>query len=345
MSNKAATGARKKWTIWITAVILILIVLGYFGHQSMGVYRALDGLDKPKNELRIGSHAEDETLKPEEWTGTELVNILLMGGDNRGLKKNESARSDSLLVASINPLTKQARLFSVLRDTYVTIEGHGEGRINTALALGGPNLAMKTAGSLLGFHVQYYIYTDFEGFKSLIDAIDGVDLDVEKDMNYTDNADGNVYDIHLKKGMQKLDGTKALQYVRFRHDAMSDFSRTERQRKLLAAVADKLKSGWNLTRIKQIVESVAPYIQTNLDVSDMLKLASLGSKSEMAGSAQVPPMDMLEGRNLHGASVLAVKNEDKVHAYVKELLEGHDSDEYTAGSNTNFGAKAGNGGE
>ncbi|WP_245773017.1 LCP family protein [Paenibacillus catalpae] len=181
---------------------------------------------------------------------------------------------------------------------------------------------MKTVGDLLGLNIQYYVYTDFEGFKSLVDAIGGIDFDVEKDMNYTDNADGNLYDIHLKKGMQKLDGTKALQYVRFRHDAMSDFARTERQRKLLAAVADKLKSGWNLSRMKQIAESAAPYIQTNLDISNMLKLASLGSKTQMAGTAQVPPMDLLESKKVNGASILSVKSEDKVQEYVQELLSG-----------------------
>nr|WP_236013563.1 LCP family protein [Paenibacillus glycanilyticus] len=345
MSKKQALRARRKWMISFRIAVLILIPTSYFGYQSMGVYRALDNLDTSKNELQIGAHQEDESMKPVEWTGTEPVNILLMGGDNRGLKKNESARSDSLLVASINPLTKEARLFSVLRDTYIPIEGHGEGRINTSLALGGPNLAMKTVGVLLDLHIQYYVYTDFEGFKSLIDAIGGIDLDVDKDMNYTDNADGNLYDIHLTKGMQKLDGTKALQYVRFRHDAMSDFARTERQRKLLAAIADKLKSGWNLTRMKQIAESAAPYIQTNLDVSDMLKLASLGSKSELAGTAQVPPMDLLEGKKVNGASVLAVKSQDKVHEFVKEILKNSDDTEQSGLNTDTTGAKVGDGGE
>lgn len=107
--------------IWVSIAVLILIVSGYIGYQSVGVYRVLDSFDAPKNELQIGAHQEDESMKPEEWTGAEPVNILLMGGDNRELMKNESARSDSLLVASINPLTKQARLFSVLRDTYVAI--------------------------------------------------------------------------------------------------------------------------------------------------------------------------------------------------------------------------------
>ncbi|WP_098747644.1 LCP family protein [Paenibacillus sp. EZ-K15] len=314
----------KKKKAWIYASIsigvLLLGIFSLFSYQAIGAINTLDSLDKPKDTIPIGQYKEDESMKPVKWEGTERVNILLMGGDNRGLKENDKARSDSILLATFDPVTKKAHLLSILRDTYVRIEGHGEERVNTALALGGPNLAMKTIGDLLGLDIQYYVYTDFEGFKSLIDALGGIDFYVEKDMTYTDKADGNRYDIHLKKGQQKLDGDKALQYVRFRHDAMSDFTRTERQRNLLSAVADKLKSGWNLMRMKQILESVAPYIQTNLDISDMLKLATLGVESHIAGSAQVPPMDLIEGKSVRGASVLSVKNNEKLRAYVQEVL-------------------------
>ncbi|TYP70592.1 LCP family protein [Paenibacillus methanolicus] len=322
MKEKKAKAKKKrpwKWPL-LTIGLLILVFAGYMGYQAFGAYRGLDSLNNDKPQIPIGDHVEDETLKPDEWEGTERVNILLMGGDNRGLKENDQARSDSMLVASIDPVTKKGHLFSVLRDTYVEIEGHGEGRINTALALGGPNLAMKTIGDLLDLNIQYYVYTDFEGFKSLIDAIDGIDFYVEKNMNYVDNADGNRYDIHLEKGQQHLDGDKALQYVRFRHDAMSDFTRTERQRNLLSAVADKLKSGWSLLKMKEIVESVAPYVKSNLDVSDMMKLGQLGIGISMEGSAQVPPMDLIGDRKVSGASVLSVRDEDALHQFVQDEL-------------------------
>ncbi|RJG23509.1 LCP family protein [Paenibacillus thiaminolyticus] len=328
----------KKKKVWMYASIsigvLLLCIVSLFTYQAIGAFNTLDSLDKPKDTIPIGQYKEDESMKPVKWEGTERVNILLMGGDNRGLKENEKARSDSMLLATFDPVTKKAHLLSILRDTYVRIEGHGEGRINTALALGGPNLAMKTIGDLLGLDIQYYVYTDFEGFKSLIDAIDGIDFYVEKDMTYTDKADGNRYDIHLKKGQQKLDGDKALQYVRFRHDAMSDFNRTERQRNLLSAVADKLKSGWNLMRMKQILESVAPYIKTNLDISDMLKLATLGVESHMAGSAQIPPMDLLAGKSVRGASVLGVKNNEKLRDYVQEVLLKDDKGSVNSGGSS-----------
>ncbi|MUT65591.1 LCP family protein [Paenibacillus sp. NEAU-GSW1] len=300
-------------------VILALIIAGIIVWGS-GVYKGLDSFSKTKEESRFGQFEEKPELAISKWEGKERVNILLLGADARGLEEDQVARSDSMMVASFDPVTKKAHLFSVLRDTYVEIDGHGDGRINTAITLGGPQLAMKSIGDLLGLDIQYYVYTDFEGFKALIDAIGGVSIDVEKDMHYTDNADNNEYDIDLKAGYQELDGDKALQYVRFRHDAMSDFTRTERQRNLLQAVAKELQSSWNIIKMKNILESVSPYIETNLQVTDMLKLGQLGVESHVAGTAQVPPMDLIADEKVGGASVLAVRDDAELLAFVQETL-------------------------
>ena len=306
-----------KWTFLGIAVVIVAVVAFYL----INLNNSLGGLSKAKDNSIFGQFEDTAAEKPAVWEGTERVNILIMGGDNRGLKKSETARSDSMLVASVDPVTKKVHLFSVLRDTYVPIEGHGEGRINTALALGGPNLAMKTIGGILGLNIQYYVYTDFEGFKSLVDAIGGIqNFDVEKNMNYVDNADGNRYDIHLKKGIQDLDGTTALQYVRFRHDAMSDFTRTERQRKLLSAVADKMKSGWTVVKLNKIINSISPYVETNIQVSDMMKLAQLGLGSTIGGSSQVPPMDLIGDKKVGGASVLSIRDDSELLQYVQSEL-------------------------
>jgi LCP family protein required for cell wall assembly len=273
----------------------------------------------PKPNLPIAEDTEEE-MEPIVWEGTERVNVLLMGGDNRGLGEGENARSDTMLIASFDPQTKRAHLFSVLRDTYVPIEGYRTQKINAALAVGGPKLAMKTIGSTVGLDIQYYIYTDFEGFKSLIDAIGGIEFYVEKDMKWTDNWDKNRYDINLKEGQQHLDGDKALQYVRFRHDALSDYTRTERQRNLLSAVANKMKSGWNVLRMKKIMESVAPYVKTNMTTSDMLKLGVLGTQSHLAGTAQLPPSTLLREGSIDGLSVIEIRDPAALHDYVQEQL-------------------------
>jgi LCP family protein required for cell wall assembly len=322
--------SRKKKNKWLRRTLygllsVAVIAIGYAVYQAWTIYNALDNFSKDESESRFKAVVDKTVEAPPEWEGKERVNILLLGGDARGLAEGEIARSDSMIVVSIDPVTKRAHLLSVLRDTYVDIPGHGKGRANTAITLGGPNLVMETIGNLLGLDIHYYAYADFEGFKALVDAIGGVYFEVEKDMNYVDKADKNRYDIHLEKGYQLLDGDKALQYVRFRHDAMSDFTRTERQREFLKAVAAKLQSTWNVVRMGQILESVQPYIETNLKVSDMLKLGQLGLKLHIAGSAQVPPMELLRDERVGGAAVLGIRDTEALKAYVQEVLASDES--------------------
>jgi polyisoprenyl-teichoic acid--peptidoglycan teichoic acid transferase len=267
------------------------------------------------------SNGSKNSYIPPKWEGRERVNLLLLGGDSRGLKQGEVPRSDSMVVVSIDPVSKRPHLFSILRDTYVSIPGHGKNRINTALAQGGPTLAMETVSELLGIPIQYYVYTDFQGFIALVDAVGGIDIDVEKDMRYSDSEDGPEYDIRLKKGYQHLDGKTALQYVRFRHDALSDYARTERQRKFLKSLAMELQSTSSLLKLPKILSSVHPYIETNMTITQMLKLGALSFdlKTDDMGTQQLPPTNLLKQERIHGASVLTV-NKQELRRFVKEQL-------------------------
>jgi anionic cell wall polymer biosynthesis LytR-Cps2A-Psr (LCP) family protein len=186
---------------------------------------------------------------------------------------------------------------------------------------------MKTVSDLLGIPIQYYVYTDFKGFIALVDSIGGVDFDVEKDMKWSDSADDHLYDINLKRGMQHLDGKTALQYVRFRHDAMSDFTRTERQRNFLKAVASKLQDTSSIVKLPRILSALDPYIETNLSINNMLKLATLGfeAKSDGIVSAQMPPTELLDVKTIRGAEVITT-NKNKLQLYVKDLLDGNIAD-------------------
>lgn len=309
----------RKWTL-IVICSLVAVLAAYAGWWLYSMYHQVDNLSKPQSESRFSQFEPKPEYSPPEWTGTERVNVLLMGGDERGLKEGEVARSDSMMVVSFDPNTKKIHLFSVLRDTYADIPNHRSGRVNTAITLGGPELAMKTVGNLMGLDIQYYVYVDFQGFIKLVDAIGGVDYYVEKNMRYRDAADGHQFDIDLKKGWQHLDGEKALQYVRFRHDAMSDFTRTERQRNFLKAVADKLKSGWNIVRFPDILSKVTPYVETNMSPDDMLRLANLGYKSRQAGSAQVPPMELITDENIGGSAVIGIRDLDALRGFVSATL-------------------------
>lgn len=317
----------KKKKIAATLSIVILAVFAFGLYYFFSIYKGLQGLNKTSdNSPFIEVMADDEkVVEPPRWLSTEPVNILLMGVDARGSKKGEIPRSDSMIVVSLDPVHKRIHVFSILRDTYTDIPEHGKNRINTAITHG-PKTAMSAVSELLGIPIQFYVYTDFQGFIKLVDAVGGVDFYVEKDMNYGSIADKHEYDINLKEGEQHLDGISALQYVRFRHDALSDYSRTKRQRELINAIFEKMKSTTSIMRLPSILEEVSPYIDTNLSVNDMWKLASVGYKSKVEASEQIPPMKLLKETYVGRAAVLTVSNSNDLKGYVRDILEAHELD-------------------
>jgi len=131
-----------------------------------------------------------------------------------------------MFVATIDEATKSVSLLSVPRDTRVKIPGHGWDKINHAYANGGSQLSQKAVENLLGIPIDYYVTIDFAGFYKIVDAVGGVDVDVEKRMYYEDPYDELVIDI--QPGMQHMNGKTAIQYVRYR-DSEGDIGRIERQ--------------------------------------------------------------------------------------------------------------------
>lgn len=312
-----------KWII-VSLFVPILLIAGYYGYSiiTFGMQIQKGAKEMGYSEVKQdngGKEQVDKEVIP-EWEGKERVNILLLGADGR--EEGDHGRSDTIMVLSIDPVSKKAHLFSILRDTYVEIPGHGHSRINSAFAYGGPKLTMKVVGNLMGLPIHYYFYVELDSFIALVDAIGGVDLYVEKDMKYTDTADKQEYQIDLKEGMQHLDGNKALQYVRFRKDALSDYARTERQRKFLKAVADKMQSTSTLVNVPNILNKIAPYIETNMDLSSMIKLAVLGYKIKANSmvTEQIPPMDLLREETINGAAVLTV-DQKRLRAFIEGLFQ------------------------
>lgn len=340
------TRRTKRAIIWSVVGVFVAIA-ALVAYYFIAIYNQVDNFQKSGEDSPFYNVQTTETKveEPPKWEGTERVNILLMGVDARGLKKGEIPRSDTMLVASIDPLTKKGYLFSIMRDTYTKIPDHGSDRINTAITHG-PKTAMKAVSDLLGIPIQYYVYTDFQGFIELVDAVGGVDFYVEKDMKYSSKADNHEYDIDLKKGFQHLDGDTALQYVRFRHDALSDYSRTERQRNFLSAVAEKMKSTTSIMKLPSILEKMNPYIDTNLSIDDMWKLATVGYSLKMSASEQIPPMKLLVEKNIGGSEVIGVRSEDELKAYVQEVFnkteestneDANQADDSTSDSNSSTG--------
>ena len=195
-------------------------------------------------------------------------NIIVLGVDERA-EEHDVGRSDTLFVVMFDTKNKAASLLSVPRDTRVRIKGHGWDKINHAYAYGGRELTQKTTEELLGIKINNYVMVDFKGFVGLVDAIGGVDINVEKNMYYYDAWDG--FKIDLKKGMQHMDGKTAIQYVRYR-DEEGDIGRIRRQQHFIMAVYDRITSANMLLHIPGLAKQLTNMVKTDLPLTDMVDL-------------------------------------------------------------------------
>jgi len=150
----------------------------------------------------------------------DSITVLLLGTDSR--PGETVGRTDTIIVARVDTAENRLSLLSIPRDTRVNIPKHGMDKINSANVYGGPTLTARVVSDLIGMPVQYYALTNWESFKEMVDTLGGITIDVEKRMYYYDRADGPEYIIDLQPGVQRLDGRKALQYVRWRNDALGD---------------------------------------------------------------------------------------------------------------------------
>ncbi|WP_052339731.1 LCP family protein [Gorillibacterium massiliense] len=311
----------------IVLVLLIMIgpyLLGFLLVALIYYFNFTKSLDSASSTTYppIAMQTPDpQTASPPEAQNIGTFNVLLLGGDAR--KSAPLSSSDSMIVASIAPATNQVHLFSILRDTYVDMPGIYQGTIGEAIAAGDFDLTIQTAENLTGLSIPYYLYTDFDGFVNLIDKLGGIDLEVEKDMDYVDFHDLPEYDIQLEEGYQHLDGAAALQYVRFRHDAMGDFARVERQQNLLHALAQKIITNTTIMDLPGIINAIKPCFQTNFSLDDLLYLAQFSLKidPDSISSTQLPPMDNLQQQSVNGKSVLEVIAPEELQTYVKTILE------------------------
>lgn len=210
-------------------------------------------------------------------------NIMVLGVDRRS---GDTGRSDTLFVTMLDTSRNQAALLSVPRDTLVSIPGHGWDKVNHTYAYGGHDLSRKTLENFLGIQINNYVLVDFQGFIKLVDAIGGVDIDVEKPMQYADPYDGeNGLVINLQPGRQHMDGTTAIQYVRYR-DEEGDIGRVDRQQKFMKAVFAKLRSTSLLTRAPEIARTLYQSIETDLSVTDLASLLVTFAKN-VSGTSQL----------------------------------------------------------
>ena len=230
------------------------------------------------------------------WDGASRVNILMMGldyGDWSGRNDSSGAsRTDSMILFTIDPVTKTAGMLSIPRDMWVNIPGFDYGPINTAFFLGdafkmpggGPGVAVATVEEFLGVPIQYYAQIDFSAFAKFIDEMGGITINIPNTVHLSLIGSPSIFE--LKRGVQTLDGPTLLAYARDRHDdanggATDDFARSERQQQVIMAIRDNILQAKMLptliAKAPAMFQDLSSGIRTNMQLDQVIKLAQLAA--------------------------------------------------------------------
>ena len=309
---KSKSKMKKGKKIFLTIIIAILIIiactLGYVYSKFSNInFEAID-----KNDLEVNNDIYNDVsdnMSKDEFN--DIKSIVFFGIDTTDTTGGYSGRSDTIMIASINPKTKSISLISIPRDTYVQIAGHGKDKINHAYAFGKEQLAIKTINSNFGLNITEYVTIDFVGLINVINKIGGVKLNITKDeMEYINersfdsyNMTGNTVKKLTSSGLVTLSGEQALTHSRDR-TVGNDFDRAGRQRMVLEALITKLSS-LGVNGIMGASDSILKEVKTNINVPSYLgTLTNIVSEKDIylknMTSNQVPGADYSEGKMING---------------------------------------------
>ena len=238
----------------------------------------------------------DDILSPLKGVNEDL-NVLVLGGD----KVNNN--TDTMMLVNFKPSTSKVSILSIPRNTKVKINGK-KAKINSAYPTGGGELAVQTVSELFGIDVKYYVFVDTSSFRKIIDILGGVDYYVPVDMDYDDPLQG--LSIHIKKGQHHFDGAMAEKFMRFRqynngrvneyYDG-SDLKRIDAQQNFIRELVRQKLNIFYLTKVDDIASTIFSNIDTNLNMSEVLKLTGSVSKvqADSINMLKVPGKSVLDG--------------------------------------------------
>lgn len=251
----------KKIFLTLLGILLaiILVIVGVGAKMYYDVKSTAD--DAYETVKRSGSEKRQVNLSEQD-----PFSVLLLGVDTGALGRTEQGRSDTMMVATVNPSTNESLLVSLPRDTYAEIVGHNtEDKINHAYAFGGAAMSMDTVEKLLDIPINHYITINMEGIEALVDAVGGIEVNNPFEFTY----EGTTF----PKGSQSLDGEMALKYSRMRYDDPNgDYGRQERQRQIITGVSKKVLSTNGLTNYQSILTTMGENVKTDLSFTDMRTL-------------------------------------------------------------------------
>lgn len=262
--KKKKSGAKKFFIgLFIVVLVLVFVVAGVAAKVYFDVSGSVKETYSPVQEQR----QESEHTRTVDLENQEAFSVLLLGVDTGDLGRVDQGRSDTIMVATINPKNQTTTLVSVPRDTYVDIVGYGtQDKINHAYAFGGAAMSMDTVSNYLDIPIDHYVSINMAGIKELVDAVGGID--VNNDMEFT--YEGNNFPI----GPQHLDGSQALAFSRMRYDdPRGDYGRQLRQRLVVEGIVKQGLSLSGVTQYQDVLNTLEGNMQTDLSFASMQKVA------------------------------------------------------------------------
>lgn len=355
--NKKEKKPRSKWRTLAKRTVISLVVVMMLGGGYVGAKAFLNS----RKVLQGGGEAAalEADVDPSRLNveGDGRINILLLGRGGAGHEGPDL--TDTMLIASIDPIHKEAALVSIPRDLWVkSAKTGGFSKINAVYANAksaasnnedaekvGQEAVEKTVEQVFGIPIHYHGMIDFEGFRQAIDTVGGIDVNVQEQLYDPSVAWENGWNpLIAAVGQQHFDGKKALLYVRSRHgSAGGDFSRGQRQREVIIALKDKVLSAGtysNPVKVTQLLDAFGGHIQTNFGQKELMALYSIvkdipGDKVASVGLTD-PPHDYFTTDMISGQSVVVPKagigNYAELQNYIRNTLK----DAYIRDENANI---------
>ncbi|MBX9136428.1 MULTISPECIES: LCP family protein [unclassified Clostridium] len=304
---------RSKVVLWILGVVISILLVTIGGIYSYGnhLFNKIEKIEIDKSDVGIKDEVEEKLSAYSD----SVINIALFGID---AEDGGVGRSDSIIIATIDTTHKKLKLTSIMRDSYVTIEGHGDDKINHAYAFGGPQLAIKTLNENFDLNIDDFVAVNFTTLPKIIDMLGGVTIDItSEEVSHIPGIDA--------AGTYTLTGEQALAYSRIRYASGGDYVRTDRQRTVLSKVFEKVLS-INFTQYPSLLSEILPMVQTNLDYSEILNLGNEVLKMGVTTLEQerFPRDGYCEGKMIDKIYYLTFDKENTVqqlHDYIFEDIK------------------------
>ncbi|MGB4659811.1 MAG: LCP family protein [Mobilitalea sp.] len=250
---------------------ILVIALLFIG---LKIYSKVDKIQynaKDDNKIKVSENVVAEGYR----------NIAIFGVDSRDNTIEESTHSDTIIIASINNKTKDVKLVSVYRDTYIDV---GEGdytKITAAYFQGGYSQALTALNTNFDLDIQEYVTVNFNAVIQTIDMLGGIEIDLQEEelewLNVYIRELNRIFDTDVNQiyttGPQTLNGTQATAYARIRHATGGDFKRTERQRLVIQKIFDKVKTS-DLATVNNLIDEIFPQVYTNINSTELIGLAT-----------------------------------------------------------------------